>query len=87
MAYRIEFKPSAAKAFSQLPKNIQKRIAAKVNTLADNPRPRGVEKLEGRENRYRIRVGDYRVTYEIHDEVLLVLVVRIGHCREVYRGL
>ena len=52
MAYRIEFKPSAAKEFSQLPKNIQKRIAAKVNTLADNPRPRGVEKLEGRENRY-----------------------------------
>jgi len=87
VAYRIEFKPSAAKEFSQLPKNIQKRIAAKVNTLADNPRPRGVEKLEGRENRYRIRVGDYRVTYEIHDEVLLVLVVRIGHCREVYRGL
>ena len=87
MAYRIEFKPSAAKEFSQLPKNIQKRIAAKVNTLADNPRPRGVEKLEGRENRYRIRVGDYRVTYENHDEVLLVLVVRIGHCREVYRGL
>ena len=87
MAYRIEFKPSAAKEFSQLPKNIQKRITAKVNTLADNPRPRGVEKLEGRENRYRIRVGDYRVTYEIHDEVLLVLVVRIGHRREVYRGL
>ena len=87
MAYRIEFKPSAAKEFSQLPKNIQKRITAKVNTLADNPRPRGVEKLEGRENRYRIRVGDYRVIYEIHDEVLLVLVVRIGHRREVYRGL
>jgi len=87
VAYRIEFKPSAAKEFSQLPKNIQKRIAAKVNTLADNPRPRGVEKLEGRENRYRIRVGDYRVIYEIHDEVLLVLVVRIGHRREVYRGL
>ncbi len=87
MAYRIEFKPSAAKEFSQLPKNIQKRIAAKVNTLADNPRPRGVEKLEGRENRYRIRVGDYRVIYEIHNEVLLVLVVRIGHRREVYRGL
>ena len=87
MAYRIEFKPSAAKEFSQLPKNVQKRITAKVNTLADNPRPRGVEKLEGQENRYRIRVGDYRVTYEIHDEVLLVLVVRIGHRREVYHGL
>jgi len=87
VAYRIEFKPSAAKEFSQLPKNVQKRITIKVNTLADNPRPRGVEKLEGRENRYRIRVGDYRVIYEIHDEVLLVLVVRIGHRREVYRGL
>ena len=87
MAYRIEFKPSAAKEFSQLPKNVQKRITAKVNTLTDNPRPRGVEKLEGRANRYRIRVEDYRVIYEIHDEVLLVLVVRIGHRREVYRGL
>ncbi len=87
MAYRIEFKPSAGREFSGLPKKIQKRIAVEINSLADTPRPRGVEKLEGNERRYRIRVGDYRVIYEMWDEALLVLVVRIGHRREVYRGL
>ena len=87
MAYRIEFKPSAGKELSGLPKNIQKRIAAKIDALADNPRPREVEKLEGSEHRYRIRVGDYRIIYEVRDEVLLILVVRIGHRREVYRRL
>lgn len=87
MAYRIEFKPSAGREFSGLPKKIQKRIAVKINSLADTPRPRGGEKLEGSEHRYRVRVGDYRIIYEVRDEVLLILVVRIGHRREVYRRL
>ena len=53
--------------------------------LANDPRPPGCDKLAGVENLYRIRVGDYRVVYQIRDEMLLVLVVKIGHRREVYR--
>ena len=56
-------------------------------SLAENPRPEGMEKLTGRENRYRLRVGDYRIVYSIADEALIVMVIRIGHRREVYRGM
>ena len=85
MSYRIEFASAAAREFSKLAKGLQRRIASKIDALASQPRPRGVEKLEGQERRYRLRVGDYRVIYEIQDEALIVLIVRIGHRREVYR--
>ncbi|TXT39351.1 MAG: RelE/StbE family addiction module toxin [Planctomycetota bacterium] len=84
--YRIDFKPSAAKSFAKLPTDLQKRIVRAVELLADNPRPHGVVKMEGDDNLWRIRVGDFRVVYEIHDSVLLVMVMRVGHRREVYRG-
>ena len=87
MTYRIEFKPSAVKSLAALPKKIQRRIAVKVDALAEDPHPRGVESLKGRDNLHRIRVGDYRIIYEVQDEVLLVLVVRVGHRKEIYRGL
>jgi mRNA interferase RelE/StbE len=77
--YRIEFKPSAARSLGKLPAQTRKRIAAKVNALAKNPRPPGVEKLSGAESLCRIRVGDYRIIYEIQDQVLLILVVKVGH--------
>lgn len=85
MAYKIEFKPAALRSFSSLPKPIKKQIAKKIDVLANNPRPPGVKKLSGSESRYRIRSGEYRVVYEIRDNLLLILVVRIGHRREVYR--
>ncbi len=85
MPYRIEFASAATREFSKLAKGLQQRIASKIDALASQPRPRGVEKLEGQERRYRLRVGDYRVIYEIQDEVLVVLIVKIGHRREVYR--
>ncbi len=85
MPYRIEFASAATREFSKLAKGLQQRIASKIDALASQPRPRGVEKLEGQERRYRLRVGDYRVIYEIQDKVLIVLIVRIGHRREVYR--
>ncbi len=85
MPYRIEFASAATREFSKLAKSLQQRIASKIDAPASHPRPRGVEKLEGQERRYRLRVGDYRVIYEIQDEVLIVLIVRIGHRREVYR--
>ncbi|HEX3732900.1 MAG TPA: type II toxin-antitoxin system RelE/ParE family toxin [Mycobacteriales bacterium] len=56
-----------------------------IETLSDAPRPHDVEKLSGYENRWRIRTGNYRIVYQIHDDVLTVLIVRIGHRREVYK--
>ena len=84
--YRIELKPSAAKALARLPVERQKRIVRAVETLAGDPRPHGVVKMAGDDNLWRVRVGDFRIVYEIHDEVLLVLVLRIGHRGDVYRG-
>ena len=83
--HAIEFHPSADKALRKLPVGTQRRIVAAVERLADDPRPPGCVKLAGDENLWRIRVGDYRVVYEIHDKRLLVLVVRVGHRRDVYK--
>jgi mRNA interferase RelE/StbE len=87
MSYRVELKPSALEALSKLPVADRKRIAKKIDSLAENPRPRGVTKLAGEENLYRIRAGEYRVIYQIQDDRLLVLVVRIGNRGDVYRNL
>lgn len=83
--YRVEFKPSAARALRKLEADSQRRVIARVEMLAENPRPPGVEKLEGMRDLYRIRVSDYRIIYRVADKVLLVLVVRVGHRRDVYR--
>ena len=85
MSYRTEFTSSATRDFSKLTEDIRQRLMPKIDALAHDPRPMGVQKLQGRENRYRIRVGDYRIVYEIQDEILVVLIVRVGHRREVYR--
>lgn len=85
MSYRVEFAPSAARDFKKLSGSIQGRIVPKIDALAANPRPHGVEKLAGHENRYRVRVGEYRVVYVIDDGSRLVTVAVIGHRREVYR--
>ena len=84
--YRLEVKPSAAKAFLALPKALQRRLDARLLALRENPRPHGAVPLEGVPGMWRLRVGDYRVLYEIRDEIVTVLVLRIGHRREVYRG-
>jgi len=83
--YRIEWKPSAARAFRKLPRQVQDRIRPRVDVLASNPRPDGVKKLEGDENAWRIRVGEFRVVYEIHDAVLMVMVLRVANRREACR--
>ena len=85
MPYRIEWKPSAARAFRKLPRQAQALIRPRVNALATNPRPDGVKKLEGDENVWRIRVGEFRIVYEIHDGVLTVMVLRVANRREAYR--
>jgi mRNA interferase RelE/StbE len=83
--YQVELLPAAARDLKRIEKKMQVRIVAALQDLADNPRPAGVVKLAGEENVWRIREGDYRILYEIHDRRLLVLVVRIGHRRDVYR--
>ena len=86
MTYRVEFRPRAAKQLRDLPTNIRTTIARVVAALADNPRPQGAVQLKGADI-MRVRVRDYRVIYQIEEERLLVLVVRLGHRRDVYRGL
>lgn len=85
--YRIEFAPAADRDFRALAEDVRRRLRPRIDALAENPRPHGVETLEGEKNLYRIRVGDYRIIYQIRDDVLVVLIVRIGHRREVYRNL
>ena len=85
MAYRVELTGRAARDLRGLPRDEQKRIARKIDALAGDPRPHGYKKLEGSDDLYRIRVGNYRVIYSVEDEVLVVLVIRIGDRRDVYR--
>ena len=84
--HRIELKSSAAKSLDRLPVDLQKRIVRAVEILAGNPRPPGVVTMAGDDNLWHVRVGDFRIVYEIHDDVLLVMVLRIGHRGDVYRG-
>ena len=83
-SYNIEIKRSAAKELAALPKPDRLRIITRIQALARDPRPEGCQKLSGLE-RYRVRQGDYRILYEINDDVLIVMVVRIGHRKDVYR--
>jgi mRNA interferase RelE/StbE len=85
MLYEIEFTPAAGRQIKKLPVSDQKRIISRVENLAANPRPGRVKKLEGKENLYRLPAAEYRIIYQIQDKNLLVLVVKIGHRREVYR--
>jgi mRNA interferase RelE/StbE len=83
--YEVKFTKGARKMFKKLSQELQDRIQTKIDDLAIEPRPNGVKKLKGEENSYRIRVGDYRVIYDIFDDVLLVSVVEVGHRSEVYK--
>jgi mRNA interferase RelE/StbE len=83
--YEVKFTKGARKMFRKLSQELQDRIQTKIDDLAIEPRPNGVKKLKGEENSYRIRVGDYRVIYDIFDDVLLVSVVEVGHRSEVYK--
>lgn len=83
--YEVVFVSSAAKEFRSLPIDIKRRIGTAVEMLSQNPRPTGVRKLQGHEQLYRIRVGQYRIVYAIDDQAKLIRVTRVRHRREVYR--
>lgn len=84
--YRVEIARRALKALVALPRGEQQRVRAAIDLLADNPRPPGCTKLVGEDDTYRVRVGVYRIVYEVLDDRLLVHVVRVGHRRDVYRS-
>jgi len=86
MTYALQFKPSAIKQLEKLSRDVQKRIAAKIQALRDDPFPERSKKLSGVPDTWRIRIGDYRVIYQVHRGILLVLVLTVGHRREVYRN-
>lgn len=83
--YRLMFKKSVAKDLRDIPKKDVARILKRIKALSDDPSAPGCEKLSGQE-RYRVRQGVYRIIYEIIDDVLVIVVVRVGHRGEVYRG-
>ena len=85
MAYAIDFVPSAKRELQKLPREVQLKLNQRIDSLSLDPRPRGSKKLKGGDELWRIRMGDYRVVYEVRDKVLLVLVVRVARRREVYR--
>ena len=84
-AYRIVFAPRAERDFRALAPEVQRRLKPRVDSLTHSPRPRGVKALSGEEGLLRLRVGDYRMIYHVEDHALMVLILKIGHRREVYR--
>ncbi|PRB66804.1 type II toxin-antitoxin system RelE/ParE family toxin [Arthrobacter sp. MYb213] len=84
-SYRVEFTTAAAKELRKLDPGIRRRVLSGIADLEGDPRPSGCKKLVGETNAWRVRIGDYRVLYEVLDAVLVVTVVRVAHRREVYR--
>ena len=87
MKYRIEFKRSAAKALKKIPKSDQRRIRDRIDSLSKNLPDPAITKMKGDNPFHRIRIRDYRIIYEIHDDILVIMVLKIGHRKEVYRRL
>ena len=89
MPYTIKMHPDARDDLAALPRRVQRQIDKKLLSPAKNPRPTQAEPLKGKKNKnlWRVRSGDYRIIYEIRESVLVVLVVRIGNRKEIYRRL
>jgi len=82
--FNIQFKSSAAKEFRNLPQELKKRVITKIDLLVSNPLPKEVKKLKGKNNYYRLRIGVYRIVYELHNKDKMILVTRIRHRKDVY---
>lgn len=85
MGYSVDFTTGAAKEIRKLDSGARRRILSSIAELETDPRPKGCKKLAGEQHAWRIRIGDFRVLYEIEDNILTVTVVRVAHRREVYR--
>ena len=87
LTYKLEFKRSAAKALKKVPKRDRKSIYDKIDRLAENLPDPNITKMKGDNPFHRIRVGDYRIIYEIQNDILVILVIKIGHRKDIYRKL
>jgi mRNA interferase RelE/StbE len=85
VTYRLLLKPAAERDLTDLPRDVLTRLDARIRSLAQVPRPRGAVKLAGADTLYRVRVGDYRILYEVSDAEQVVRVARVRHRRDVYR--
>ena len=83
--YKIVFRKSVARDMRGIPSRDLRRILKTIDSLSGDPRPAGAERLSGQE-RYRVRQGNYRIIYEINDKEVIVIVVKVGHRRDVYRS-
>jgi mRNA interferase RelE/StbE len=83
MAYKVSLKKAAIKALENISEPYYSNIKTAIYNLAENPRPQGYKKLTGRDG-YRIRISDYRVIYDIYDDILLVDVINLGHRKDIY---
>jgi mRNA interferase RelE/StbE len=84
--YRVDIARRALKALATLPRRDQQRVRAALDLLAEQPRPPGCVALVGEPHAFRVRVGDFRIVYEVFDDRLVVQVIRIGHRRNIYRS-
>jgi len=82
--YSVEVAPGAVRQIKKLERSVQRKILARIDRLADDPRPPGCVKLSGRGDIYRVRIADFRILYTIVDATLIVLVLKVGHRRDVY---
>jgi mRNA interferase RelE/StbE len=82
--YRVDFTTAAAREVDKLPRRVRDRLLDAIEDLGDDTRPHGATKLVGAKTAWRIRIGDYRVIYDVFDDVLTVTIVRAAHRREVY---
>jgi len=87
LKYRIKVQRSAAKALKKIPKLDRKRIGKKIDNLAEKLPSPDTTKMKGNNPFHKVRVGDYRIVYEIQDDVLLILIVKVGHRKDIYRNL
>lgn len=87
MTYRVDILPSAQRELAALPLRDRKRIDERIRALSSTPRPPGIKALQGQKGTYyRLRIGNHRVIYQVHDNVLVVLVVKIGDRKDIYRS-
>ncbi len=84
MSYRVVIPKPVQKKLDDLPSKTREKVTKAIVGLRDNPRPKGVIKLVGTKNEYRIRVGDYRVVYEIQDDTLVIFLIRVGPRKDIY---
>lgn len=87
MSYEVSLAPAAARQLRKSDPQVRRRVQAAIDLLADEPRPPRATRLVGGAGEWRVRTGDYRIVYEIKDDRLLVLVLSVGHRREIYRRL